>query len=556
MTPHMFKDSPFSRRTFVTGIAAAGLLALVGCSSKATEAVDISSQNVGFMEGYAADMQFKASEPLDLSLLWTDWPDTPVKDSWEIFKEIKERTNVNLSLTHIPFSDAKEKRSLLISAGDAPSIIPLIYTGEEEAFVSSGAVLPLSDYSDLMPNFKKYVKEWDLEEMIENLRQSDGKYYMMPGLQEVSVPVFSLVLRKDVFTEVGGGIPNTWDEMRAALVKIKAKYPDSYPLADGFEGQSLLNYAARAFGTQAGWGFGNGMMWDEAAGKLKYAAISDEYKEMVTFFHGLVKDGLIDTESLTAADAGGGNATVSEKFAKNQIFAASGSTNTAIEYSTALDKTLGAGKHQVGLVPPPGGPAGDTVEPRNFWHGFMISSKAKDASNFQALLQFLDWFYYNPDARELLRWGVEGKHYTKGADGTITLKDEFSLKARNLNLNAKTDLEVDLGFATFPSESSESRKLKESYSTPEDVEYIDAVLSSRTPLTPAPPAPLEEAELEQASLASTPLKDTVETNTLKFILGQRDLGEWDKFVSELEGQGLASYVDLMNSARERFAAKG
>ena len=555
MTAHMFKDSRFSRRTFVTGIAAAGLLAMVGCSSKSKEAVDISSQNVGFMEGYAADMQFKASEPLDLSLLWTDWPDTPVKDSWEIFKEIKDRTNVNLSLTHIPFSDAKEKRSLLISAGDAPSIIPLVYTGEEEAFVSSGAVLPLSDYSDLMPNFQKYVKEWDLEEMIENLRQSDGKYYMMPGLQEVSVPVFSLVLRKDVFQEVGGGIPNTWDELRAALVKIKAKYPDSYPLADGFEGQSLLNYAARAFGTQAGWGFGNGMMWDEAAGKLKYAATSNEYKEMVTFFHGLVKDGLIDTESLTAADAGGGNATVSEKFAKNQIFAASGSTNTAIEYSTALDKTLGAGKHQVGLVPPPGGPAGDTVEPRNFWHGFMISSKAKDASNFQALLQFLDWFYYNPDARELLRWGVEGKHYTKGADGTITLKDEYSLKARNLNLNAKIDLEIDLGFATFPSESTESRKLKESYSTPEDVEYIDAVLSSRTPLTPAPPAPLEEAELEQASLASTPLKDTVETNTLKFILGQRDLGEWDKFVSELEGQGLASYVDLMNSARERFAAK-
>lgn len=555
MTAHMFKDSRFSRRTFVTGIAAAGLLAMVGCSSKSKEAVDISSQNVGYMEGYAADMQFKASEPLDLSLLWTDWPDTPVKDSWEIFKEIKERTNVNLSLTHIPFSDAKEKRSLLISAGDAPSIIPLVYTGEEEAFVSSGAVLPLSDYSDLMPNFQKYVKEWDLEEMIENLRQSDGKYYMMPGLQEVSVPVFSLVLRKDVFQEVGGGIPNTWDELRAALVKIKAKYPDSYPLADGFEGQSLLNYAARAFGTQAGWGFGNGMMWDEAAGKLKYAATSNEYKEMVTFFHGLVKDGLIDIESLTAADAGGGNATVSEKFAKNQIFAASGSTNTAIEYSTALDKTLGAGKHQVGLVPPPGGPAGDTVEPRNFWHGFMISSKAKDASNFQALLQFLDWFYYNPDARELLRWGVEGKHYTKAADGTITLKDEYSLKARNLNLNAKIDLEIDLGFATFPSESTESRKLKESYSTPEDVEYIDAVLSSRTPLAPAPPAPLEEAELEQASLASTPLKDTVETNTLKFILGQRDLGEWDKFVSELEGQGLASYVDLMNSARERFAAK-
>ncbi|WP_104110795.1 MULTISPECIES: extracellular solute-binding protein [unclassified Arthrobacter] len=555
MTPFAFKTPPVSRRTFITGIAATGLLALTACSSKPKAALDISSQNVGAMENFAADMQFKATEPLDLGLLWTDWPDTPVKDSWEIFKEIKARTNVTLGLTHIPFSDAKEKRSLLISAGDAPSIIPLIYTGEEEAFVSSGAVLPLSDYVDHMPNFKKYVKEWDLGTMVENLRQSDGKYYMMPGLQEVSVPVFSLVLRKDVFEEVGAGVPNTWDEMRAALLKIKAKYPNSYPLADGFEGQSLLNYAARAFGTQAGWGFGNGMVWDESAGKFKYAATSPEYKEMVTYFRGLVEDGLLDVESMTAADAGGGSASVSENFANNKIFAASGSTNTAIDFSTALDKTIGAGSYQVGLIPPPGGPAGDTVEPRNFWHGFMISSKAKDEPNFLALLQFLDWFYYNPQARELLRWGVEGKHYTKDAAGTITLNKEFSLDARNLNPNAKVDLEIDLGFATFPSESTESRKLKESYSTPEDVAYIAAVLSTRTPLAPAPPAPLEEAELEQASLTGTPLKDTVDTNTLKFILGQRDLGEWDKFVKELEGQGLPAYVELMNSARERFADK-
>lgn len=555
MTPFTFKTPPMSRRTFVTGIAATGLLALVGCSSTSTPDVDIASQNVGAMENFAADMQFKATEPLDLGLLWTDWPDTPVKDSWEIFKEIKARTNVNLGLTHIPFSDAKEKRSLLISAGDAPVIIPLIYTGEEEAFVSSGAVLPMSDYADMMPNFKKYVEEWDLGEMVENLRQSDGKYYMMPGLQEVSVPVFSVVLRKDVFEEIGGGIPNTWDEMRTAMLKIKEKYPDAYPLADGFEGQSLLNYAARAFGTQAGWGFGNGMTWDESAGKFKYAATTAEYKEMVTYFHGLVKDGLLDVESMTAADNGGGNATVSEKFANNKIFAASGSTNTAIEYSTALDKTVGPGAYKVGLVPPPGGPAGNIVEPRNFWHGFMISSKAKEEPNFQALLQFLDWFYYNPQARELLRWGVEGKQYTKDASGKITLNAEYALASRNLNPGGKTDLEIDLGYSTFPSESTESRMLKESYSTPEDVEYIDAVLSSRKPLAPAPPAPLEEAELEQASLTATPLKDTVDTNTLKFILGQRDLSEWDAFVKELEGQGLPAYVDLMNSARERFAAK-
>ena len=71
-------------------------------------------------------------------------------------------------------------------------------------------------------------------------------------------------------------------------------------------------------------------------------------------------------------------------------------------------------------------------------------------------------------------------------------------------------------------------------------------------MPPWVPAPLEEAELEQTSLMATPLKDTVDTNTLRFILGERDMGEWDAFLAELEASGLSAYVDLLNDARERF----
>lgn len=531
----------------------AGLFAVTGCGGSGDDeaAADLGKQSVGAMKDFRADTPFVAGEAFTLPFLWTDWPDLPVKKSWKIFDEIERRTKVKLKLTHIPFSDATEKRSLLISAGDAPTVIPLVYTGEEKPFVSSGAVLPMSDYIEHMPNFRKYVKEWDLQEMIDNLRQSDGKYYMLPGLQEVSVPVFTLIIRKDVFDEVGAGTPQTWDELRAALVKIKKKYPKSKPLADGFEGQSMLNYAAHAFGAKAGWGFGDGMQ-PAPNGDLEYTAVSDGYKQMVEFFHGLVADGLLDTESFTESDAGGGAKSVSEKVAANLIFAASGSNGTVIDFSQALDETVGKGNYQLLQIAPPGGPAGQVVEPRNFWHGFMISSSAKDSENLLATLQFLDWFYYSPDARDLLRWGIEGETYTK--DGTsYQLKPQYSLDAFNLNPKAKTDIQKDLGFSTFPAEATESRALKESYNTKDFVAYIDSVLTTRKPIAPNPPAPLTEGELEQASLLSTPLKDLVDTATLKFILGDRDLSEWDKFVEELNGKGLKNYVELINKARRRFA---
>ncbi|THV29169.1 extracellular solute-binding protein [Glycomyces paridis] len=531
-------------------VAGGGALALGACSDDGDGEVNVDEQAKGAMDDFKADTQFTATEPFTLSLLWTEWPDLPITDSWQFFTEIEKRTNVKFEVTTIPFSDAVEKRSLLISAGDAPSVIPLVYTGEENSFVSSGAVLPMSDYVEHMPNFQKYVEEWDLGGMIDNLKQADGKYYMLPGLQEVSVPVFTLVIRKDVFETVAGGIPETWDELREALVKIKAEYPNSKPLADGFEGQSMLNYAAHAFGAQAGWGFGTGMM-DDGSGTLQYTAASAGYKEMVEYFRGLVADGLVDTDSFTAANDGEG--TVGEKFAQELVFAASGSSGTAIDFAVGLDATVGAGNYEVLQIAPPGGPAGQICEPRNFWNGFMLNSELADSEYFLATLQFLDWLYYSPDARELVRWGVLDETYTKDADGKITLNPDFRLDAYKLNPEGTTDIQKDLGWSNSVfADSTESRALKESYNTPTFVEYIDSVLANRTPRDPNPPAPLEEAELEQASLLATPIKDTVDTNTLKFILGERDIAEWDDYVAELEGQGLQQYVDLINGARERF----
>ncbi|MCC2335492.1 ABC transporter substrate-binding protein [Cellulomonas wangsupingiae] len=531
-----------------------GALALAACGGgggEDTAAGDGEGAELECSAESVADEQWKAAEPREFSLLWTDWADFPIKDSWEFFDEIEERTNVKLNLTNIPFSDATEKRSLLISAGDAPQIIPLVYTGEERQFAASGAVVPLSDYADYMPNFQKYVDEWDLRDMVDDLRQEDGKYYMTPGLQEVSVPTFTLIIRKDVFDEVGAPAPETWEDLQEGMELIKAKYPESTPLADGFEGQSMINYAAHAFGTVGGWGFGDGAWWDKDANEFVYAATTDGYKDMVTYFAGLNEAGLLDSESFTAADDGGG--TVTEKFAEEKVFAASGGSWTVQEFATALD-AAGVTDYELVQIAPPAGPAGDFVEPRNFWNGFMLTKDAVNDPNFCDLLHFTDWLYYNPEARELIQWGVEGEHYTKDAEGKYTLEPDFTLANLNLNPSGTIDLKKDLGYANDVfAGSTESRALKESYNVPAFVEYIDSVQSTRTPRDPFPPHPLDETELEQASLLSTPLKDTVDTATLGFVLGQKDLSEWDAYVSGLEGQGLSSYMDLINGAAERAA---
>lgn len=542
-----------SRRSFVgLTAAAAGSLALAACGGSSDEEVDAGSQDLGAMDSYEAGQQFKATEPITLSILWTDWPEQPVTETWKVFDHIEELTGVRFELTHVPFSDNVEKRSLLISAGDAPDVIPLIYRGDETPFVASGAILPMSDYVEHMPHFRKYVEEWELTEMIDNLRQADGKYYMLPGLQEVWVPSFSLIIRTDVWEEVGIGIPSTWEEVHEGLALIKEKYPDSLPLADGFEAQSLINYGGYAFNTRAGWGFGDGMIGGHDGEPLRYAATTDEYRAMLEYYRTLVAEGLLDPETLTASNDGSGAGGVAEKFAAETCFAASGSSGTAIEFAQALDETVGRGNYGLQLIPPPAGPGGNIMGPRNFWHGFMLSSKVAESENFLAILQFLDWLYFAPEAREMLRWGIEGETYTKAEDGTIELTEGHSLDAFDLNTDAETDILKDLGFSTFLAEATESRALKQSYNSEEFTAYIDGVVENLESMPPWAPAPLEEAELEQASLMATPLKDMVDTATLQFILGERDLSEWEDFHAELEASGLENYVSLINSARERF----
>lgn len=547
----MSTSRPRRRSVLGLGAAAVGGLALAGCGGSADTPVDAADSAVGAMEDFEADQQFTATEPFTLSILWTDWPENPVTEDWEVFDRIEELTNVRLELTHVPFSDNVEKRSLLISAGDAPSVIPLMYRGDETPFVSSGAILPLSDHVEHMPHFRKYVQEWELTDMIDNLRQADGKYYLLPGLQEVWVPAFSLILRKDLWDEVGIGTPSTWEEVHEGLRLLKERYPDAVPLADGFEGQSLINYGGYAFGTRAGWGFGDGMIGGQD-GPIEYAATTEEYRAMVEYYRTLVDEGLLDRESLTSSNDGSGGGGVHEKFAAGTCFAASGSSGTLIEFAQAMDETLGRGNYELELIPPPGGPAGNIMGPRNFWHGFVLGAQVAESEHFLATLQFLDWLYFNPEARELLRWGVEGETYEKGEDGTITLADDYSLTAFDLNPDGGTDLQKDLGYSTFLAEATESRALKESYNSADFTEYIDGVLESLEPMPPWTPAPLEENELEQASLMATPLKDAVDTATLQFILGERDIEQWDAFQQELEAAGLPAYVDLVNSARDRF----
>ena len=511
------------------------------------------AQRVGAMEDFEVGTDFVATEPVSFSVLYRDHPNYPLKDDWLFFSQLEEANKVSFDLTSAPLSDWDAKKSLIISAGDAPDLIPVTYPGQETQFVSGGALLPISDYVQYMPNFQQRVEEWDLQPDIDNLVQADGKYYMLPGLYESPQPQYSIAIRQDLWEKAGiTDDPETWDDLKEDLETLKAANPGVWPMSDRWSTTNdsplgaTLNVAAPNFGTVAGWGFNNGLVYDEDSETFSYAPTTDEYKDLVSYFASLVEDGLLDPESVTQDDD-----TAKQKFASTQSLAISGNTQEITSYATSFTDA-GNTDAKVHLIRVPEGPAGDNVASGSrLGPGFMISSEAAEKPNFLALLQFADWLYYSDSGMEFAKYGVEGTTFTKDGETRALAAD---VDWNGVNPAGTKKLNADFGFSNgvwMPTNGSTDELIR-SLNTEATNTFIDAMADKvELPLTPT--APLDEMQQEQITLWQAALNDSVTQNTAAFILGQRPMSEWDAWQTELKGLNVEQYVETFNTA---LAAKG
>ncbi|MBU5349410.1 MULTISPECIES: ABC transporter substrate-binding protein [Paenibacillus] len=534
-----------SHRSFASKALLLSLIVaiLAACTDK-TGGKEAEIQDKGAMETYAVGDTFKATEPFDLSILYSDQPAYPYKQDWMLFAKIKEMTNVTLKPTIVPMSDYSQKRSLLISSGDAPLVIPKTYPGEESAFVASGAILPISDYIDLMPNFKDKIEKWDMESELEGLRQEDKKYYVLPGLHEAVWPDYTLIVRTDIFEKHNIAIPTTWDELYTAMKQLKQEYPDVTPFSDRFKFNSTLNIAATGFGTKGGWGYGSGLTYKEDTDEFVYTAATDEYKDMLAYFHKLVDEGLLDKESFTQDDD-----QAVQKFVTGKSFIINGNSQTVVQHRNDMDKTLGEGKYAISKITVPGGPAGQLMSGSRLENGVMITSKVKESEHFKAILQFIDWLYYSDEGQEFTKWGVEGVTYTKEG-GVRKLMDDINYNG--LNPKGTKDLRIEHGFSGGVFAYGGTTELLQSMFSEEEQQFQKSMSETKTVVKPEPPIPYSVEERERVTLLSTPLKDYTDQNTLKFILGDRDLAEYDKFVKELDSQGVGQYLEIANKTYKKY----
>lgn len=546
-----------SRRSMLISLGAtlgAATLGLSACSSDGGDdkkGSDLSKNRDDAMDKFGVGDQFKATKPFTLTTLLNDNPGYPEKSNWLFWTELAKRTNVTLKPTVVPLSDYEQKRSVIIGAGDAPFLIPKTYPGQEATFVSSGAILPVSDYVDLMPNYQDKIKKWNLQGDVDTVLQDDGKYYVLPGLHEDVWIDYTFAIRTDILDELGLQMPKTVDDLYNVLKAMKAAHPDKYPLSDRWSqptpGGAMLQTFGQAFGAGygGGWGYAN-VSYDTASDKFVLTGAMDQYKAMLEYTAKLVKEKLLDPESFTQTDD-----QANAKFTSGKSFVISTNAQELVNtYRPGLAKAVPAAK--VTKMPVPTGPAGDVKVGLRLENGLMISKKARDSKDFVAMMQFVDWLFYSDEGQVFSKWGVEGVTYTRDAAGNFKLTKDVDYIG--LNPTATKKLNVDFGFANGNFAYGGSTQLLESVFSDEEKEF-QKIMTARKTLPVPPPHPLNSEEQEQFSLYEAPLKDYVTQQTLKFILGERPLSEWDKFKTELKGKNGDQYLSLVNGAYDRYKSK-
>lgn len=522
---------------------------------------------------YGLDTTFHSDDPVTYSFFFSDASWYPMVDTWKtegVFKKIEEVTNVTLDITSIDSGDYNQKVALMINAGEAAYIIPKTY--DESPYVDGGAIVPISDYTQYMPYFTDFVEKYNMQDDLKTITKSDGKFYRLPGMLEAPVQDYTFMIRKDLFDAAGVDVPAiekdwTWDDLYDALVKVKAymvsegmiKESDyvwsdlwcGSEVTDG-SGGNLLKLMASAYDVQAGWAIGNGMLYDSTKDEWYFGPTSDNFKAYLSEVTKYVQGGILDPETFTQD-----NQTACNKFYRGETAILSVNRSQYTSWLANLDENLGAGNYETYLCLLPRGEKTNYLpENSRLENGVMISKRALDElgeEGFIKMIRFVDWLFYSHEAYNLTKWGVEGETYQVNADGTKSLLDGYQRGGLGI-AGDESDIDIRLQWGYAGGNFYYGGTIAEMTDNfnPDIMDFVNRITEARDvkPLDPSYVA--DEEENEQLNLWKTPLIDNVNTWTLQFATGVKNVdADWDAYVASCEGLNSITMADYINEIYQR-----
>jgi len=331
-------------------------------------------------------------------------------------------------------------------------------------------------------------------------------------------------------------VPKDEKELYTVLKKLKEIYPKSYPFSFRTTGLSQFMMLAPSWGTDYQ-DSTHQLYYDSKAKDFVYGPIEDNFKDMITFYNKLYTEKLIPPNTLTLDTKGW-----QDIMSNSDAFITVDYLSRIDSFNIPLQKTDPSYNLQY-MAPPKGGANGVNkfADSSTGTYGFVVSAKSKQ---LDSALKYVDWFY-TKEAADLTTWGEEGKTYN-----TVNGQKKFIGESVDVaQLRVKTGLSTYGFYQVFDYNSHVSTFTKDTQTAYAESRKYDLPSYVSVAFT------AEEQDI--VNTVGVNIAKATDQQISRFIVGDRNLSEWDKYVKEIKDLGLdklkAVYVKAY--ARQQAATK-
>ena len=463
-----------------------------------------------------------------------------------LWNELATRTGVNLEFTVVNPDTESEKFNLMVASNDLSDIISnatTLYTNGGEAAVADEILIDHLPYltEELTPQICKLMEEYP-DAVPEALTES-GWLAGMPQLsmQTETTQTFGPMIRKDWLDELGLDVPETYDELHDVLVAFKEKKGADAPL--------LLNYAATGINNGMVEGYGIfGLVADAAMSEpyyqvddtVMYGPIQPEFKEYLTMIHDWYQEGLIWQDFMSYTDF--------QNPPTDVILAdRAGVFYAEVTYIATLEDASNTEGFELVAIPDFVRNPGDTI-PFKEERAYAASTPWSISTQCECPELLMQWcnYMYTDEGALLCNYGIEGESFEYDENHVPVFTD---LVLNNPDMSTTVALFMyclDRG----PFYRDETREQSGYTQAQKDASGIWQ--SNMTVGRGIGSTALNTEESSEVNQFYGDIKTYIEQSVLEFIIGNRDLSEFDEFVSHIEGMGIDKVTACYQDAYERY----
>lgn len=463
-----------------------------------------------------------------------------------LWNELATRTGVSLDFTVVNPDTESEKFNLMVASNDLSDIISnatTLYTNGGEAAVADEILIDHLPYltEELTPQICKLMEAYP-DAVPEALTES-GWLAGMPQLsmQTETTQTFGPMIRKDWLDELGLDVPETYDELHDVLKAFKEK--------KGADAALVLNYAATGINNGLVQGYGiNGLVADAAMSEpyyqvddtVMYGPIQPEFKEYLAMVHDWYEEGLIWQDFMSFTDF--------QNPPTDVILAdRTGVFYAEVTYIATLEDASTTEGFELVAIPDFVQKSGDTI-PFKEERAYAASTPWSISTQCECPELLMQWcnYMYTDEGALLCNYGIEGESFEYDENHVPVFTD---LVLNNPDMSTTVALFMyclDRG----PFYRDETREQSGYTQAQKDASSIwQSNLSVGRGIGSTALNTEESSEVNQFY---GDIKTYIEQSVLEFIIGNRDLTEFDAFVDHIEGMGIDEVTACYQAAYERY----